>query len=378
MAVGPPRRGRPLSAPEPAAGDAAPAAPRAGVEVSALRRRFNADAPALDGVDLAVRPGEFVALLGPSGSGKTTLLRILAGLDFPDSGAVRIGGRDVARLPARERGIGFVPQNYALFRHMSVFENVAFGLRVRPRAARPGSAEIAARVRRLLELVQIPELERRYPDQISGGQRQRVALARALAIEPALLLLDEPFSALDAQVRKGLRAWLRDLHERLGITSVLVTHDQEEAMEIADRVAVLRAGRLAQFDTPAALLARPADDFVAGFLGEASHLDCHVRGGLAHFDPLPLPPVPAALPDGPALAFVRPADLLAAPGAGGWTVRAARLDARGTRLLVAPAGPPADARPLDAVPDTAWRDAARGDPCVVRVLSAAVFPRPAG
>ena len=346
-------------------------AARGGAEVSGLRRRFGTNTPALDGVNLTIQPGEFVALLGPSGSGKTTLLRILAGLDFPDSGAVRIDGRDVARRPARERGIGFVPQNYALFRHMSVFENVAFGLRVRPRAVRPGNAEIAARVRRLLALVQIPELERRYPEQISGGQRQRVALARALAIEPELLLLDEPFSALDAQVRKGLRLWLRELHESLGITSVLVTHDQEEAMEIADRVAVLREGRLAQFDTPVALLSRPADSFVAGFLGEANRLACRVRDGFAHFDPLPLAPVPATLPDGPALAFVRPADLVAAPAASGWTVRAARPDARGARLLVA-AGEEA---PLDAVPDTAWRDPARGDICTVRALSAAVFPR---
>ncbi|APT56382.1 ATP-binding cassette domain-containing protein [Roseomonas gilardii] len=344
------------------------------VEVSGITRRFQAGPPALDSVDLAVGDGEFVALLGPSGSGKTTLLRILAGLDFPDGGQVRIDGRDVASLPARLRGIGFVPQNYALFRHMSVFENVAFGLRVRPRATRPSEAGIGERVRRLLSLVQIAELERRYPDQISGGQRQRVALARALAIEPALLLLDEPFSALDAQVRKSLRGWLRELHERLGLTSIFVTHDQEEAMEIADRVAVLRAGRIEQFDTPGAILARPASAFVAGFLGEANRLDCEVRGGQAHFGPLPLPPVEAALPDGPALAFLRAHDLVAQPGEGPWVVRQARQDPRGLRLQVSAGG---EGPVLDAMPEPDWREARRGDRCTLRLLSAAVFPRSA-
>ncbi|SUE45063.1 sulfate/molybdate ABC transporter ATP-binding protein [Roseomonas gilardii] len=344
------------------------------VEVSGITRRFQAGPPALDSVDLAVGDGEFVALLGPSGSGKTTLLRILAGLDFPDGGQVRIDGRDVASLPARLRGIGFVPQNYALFRHMSVFENVAFGLRVRPRATRPSEAGIGERVRRLLSLVQIAELERRYPDQISGGQRQRVALARALAIEPALLLLDEPFSALDAQVRKNLRGWLRDLHERLGLTSIFVTHDQEEAMEIADRVAVLRAGRIEQFDTPGAILARPASAFVAGFLGEANRLDCEVRGGQAHFGPLPLPPFGAALPDGPALAFLRAHDLVAQPGEGPWVVRQARQDPRGLRLQVSAGG---EGPVLDAMPEPDWREARRGDRCTLRLLSAAVFPRSA-
>ncbi|MDU7520803.1 MAG: ATP-binding cassette domain-containing protein [Roseomonas mucosa] len=342
------------------------------VEVSGISRRFQAGPSALDSVDLAIGDGEFVALLGPSGSGKTTLLRILAGLDFPDAGQVRIDGRDVAALPARLRGIGFVPQNYALFRHMSVFENVAFGLRVRPRATRPSEAGIGERVRRLLSLVQIAELERRYPDQISGGQRQRVALARALAIEPALLLLDEPFSALDAQVRKSLRGWLRELHERLGLTSVFVTHDQEEAMEIADRVAVLRAGRIEQFDTPGAILARPASAFVAGFLGEANRLGCEVRGGQAHFAPLPLPPVAVALPDGPALAFLRAHDLVASPGEGPWVVRQARQDPRGLRLQVSAGG---DGPVLDVTPEPDWREARRGDACTLRLLSAAVFPR---
>jgi len=308
------------------------------VEVRDLIRRFGAT-PALDGVSFALRDGEFAAVLGPSGSGKTTLLRVLAGLDFPQSGSLRIAGRDMAEVPARERGVGVVFQHYALFRHMTVFENVAFGLRVRPRGQRLAPAEIARRVRDLLGLVQIAELERRYPDQISGGQRQRVALARALAIAPPLLLLDEPFGALDAQVRKGLRRWLRDLHDQLGITSILVTHDQHEAMEMADRVAVMERGRIVQFDVPSALIDAPATPFVAGFVGEASRLSCRIAGGLAHFDPLDLPPLRVALPDGPGIAFVRPADVLAdpAPDAEGATglVRLVRREPGGETMVVA-------------------------------------------
>ena len=237
-----------------------------GLEVRGLSRRFGPGTAALDGVDLAMPRGGFLALLGPSGSGKTTLLRILGGLETADAGEVWLLGRDVSAVPARERGIGFVFQHYALFRHMSVFENVAFGLRVRPRRERPAEAEIAVRVRRLLEMVQVPELERRWPEQLSGGQRQRVALARALATEPPLLLLDEPFGALDAKVRRDLRGWLRGLHDRLGLTSVLVTHDQEEAFALADQVAIMRAGRIEQMGTPDALTAGPATEFVSDFL----------------------------------------------------------------------------------------------------------------
>ncbi|HWX47317.1 MAG TPA: ATP-binding cassette domain-containing protein [Roseomonas sp.] len=342
------------------------------VEVTGLTRRFGPGTPALRGVDLSVRTGEFVALLGPSGSGKTTLLRILAGLEFPDAGAVRIGGRDVAEVPARERGVGFVFQSYALFRHMTVFENVAFGLRVRPRAVRPSGAEIAARVRRLLALVQIPELEQRYPDQISGGQRQRVALARALAIEPPLLLLDEPFGALDAQVRKGLRLWLRGLHDSLGITTLFVTHDQDEAMEIADRIAVLREGHIVQFGEPSALLERPADAFIAGFLGETNQLPCTVMGGQAHFADLPLPPLPTEAPDGPASAFIRPCDLLAAPApaeSGGWVVQGVRHDGRALHLRIA-----AGDVVLDAAPAPGWAAPRRGESCTPRIEAARIFP----
>jgi sulfate transport system ATP-binding protein len=344
-----------------------------GVEVSGVARRFGPGAAALDGVSLSVKPGEFVALLGPSGSGKTTLLRILGGLDHADAGTVAIGGRDVAGVPARERGIGFVFQNYALFRHMDVFSNVAFGLRVR-KAGRPPAEEIAARVRRLLALVQIPEMERRFPDQLSGGQRQRVALARALAIEPSLLLLDEPFGALDAQVRKELRLWLRGLQEEVGITTILVTHDQDEAMEVADRVAVMRAGRIAQFDTPEALLDRPADAFVAGFLGEANRVACTVRGGVAHFAGEVLPPlpvqVPGGVPEGAALAFIRPHELFAreAPD-GGYVVRAVRPAGPGTRLVVSgPAGS------FDAVPAPDAPPPRRGERCALEAQGARLFP----
>ncbi|MBY0338448.1 MAG: ATP-binding cassette domain-containing protein [Acetobacteraceae bacterium] len=277
------------------------------VEVQGLVRRFGAMA-ALDGVSLALEPGEFAAVLGPSGSGKTTLLRVLAGLDFPDEGRVLLAGQDVAAVPARERGVGVVFQHYALFRHMTVFENVAFGLRVRPRRHRPAEAEIQRRVTALLELVQLPELAARFPDQLSGGQRQRVALARALAIEPRLLLLDEPFGALDALVRKEVRRWVRGLHDRLGLTSVLVTHDQEEAMEMADRVAVMDRGRVVQFATASELLAEPETPFVAGFLGEAGRLVGEVRAGLLLVEDVGFTgSVP--LPDGPAEVIVRPGDV---------------------------------------------------------------------
>lgn len=300
------------------------------VELRGLTRRFR-DMAAVDSISLTLKTGEFAALLGPSGSGKTTLLRLLAGLDLPDAGEIRVNGADLARVPARERRIGVVFQHYALFRHMTVFENVAFGLRVRPRRSRPAEAEIQRRVSELLELVQIPGLATRHPEQISGGQRQRVALARALAIEPALLLLDEPFGALDAVVRKEVRRWVRGLHERLGITSILVTHDQEEAMEMADRIAVMERGRIAQFGAARELLEAPANEFVAGFVGEATRLPGEVRAGLLHLALPGLDPIGVALPDGPARLFLRPGDAWAEPGPGAGLVRA-RL---GGRVLVA-------------------------------------------
>jgi sulfate/thiosulfate transport system ATP-binding protein len=235
------------------------------VEMRDLRKLFGTTT-ALDGLSLSIGAGEFLALLGPSGSGKTTLLRVLAGLEFVSAGSIEIDGRSIQRVPARERRIGLVFQNYALFRHMTVARNVAFGLEVRSRKNRPPPAAIRTRVEELLDLMEIGGLADRYPEQISGGQRQRVALARALAIEPTLLLLDEPFGALDAKVRRNLRVWLRGLHDRMGLTSIFVTHDQAEALEMADRVAVLRAGRIEQVDTPERLYAEPANEFVRDFL----------------------------------------------------------------------------------------------------------------
>ena len=222
--------------------------------------------PALKGVSLDVAAGELVALLGPSGSGKTTLLRAVAGLEQPDAGHVFFGDLDANTLSLCERRIGFVFQHYALFRHMTVFDNIAFGLRARPRRTRPSEATIKAKVLELLALVQLDGLEGRYPTQLSGGQRQRVALARALAIEPRVLLLDEPFGALDARVRKDLRKWLKELHQRTGHTTLFVTHDQDEAFELADRIAILDLGEIVQVGTARDILERPATPFVEGFI----------------------------------------------------------------------------------------------------------------
>src|ERR671917_221308 len=224
---------------------------------------------ALGGVSIRAREGGLLALLGPSGSGKTPLLRAIAGPETIEGGRILLDGEDATGIPARERRIGFVFQHYALFRHMTVSENVAFGLRARPRGQRPPEREIADRVNRLLEMVQLGAFAQRRPAALSGGQRQRVALARALAIEPRVLLLDEPFGALDAKVRRDLRRWLRELHDRLGLTTLFVTHDQEEALELADRVAVLNHGRLEQVGTPAEVYDAPATPFVAEFLGDA-------------------------------------------------------------------------------------------------------------
>lgn len=221
---------------------------------------------ALHPVSLSIPSGAMVALLGPSGSGKTTLLRILGGLEFPTSGRVLFDGQDATGLTVQERRAGFVFQSYALFKHMTVFENIAYGLRARPRALRPAKAEITRRVTKLLELIQLPDIGKRYPSQLSGGQRQRVALARALAIEPRMLLLDEPFGALDAKVRKELRQGLRDIHDETGLTTVFVTHDQEEAMELADLVVVMSMGRIEQIGRPQDIKARPATDFVRDFI----------------------------------------------------------------------------------------------------------------
>ncbi|MBN9511100.1 MAG: ATP-binding cassette domain-containing protein [Alphaproteobacteria bacterium] len=291
------------------------------VELHGLRKSFDGTA-ALNGIDLTIADGEFLALLGPSGSGKTSLLRTLAGLEFPDAGVIAFDGNPVNDVPARARSIGFVFQQYALFRHMTVARNVAFGLNVLPRARRPARAEIARRVHALLELMGVGDLGGRYPSEISGGQRQRVALARALAIEPRLLLLDEPFGALDATVRRSLRVWLRRLHDRMKLTSIFVTHDQAEAMEMADRVAVLRAGRIEQVDTPDALYNAPATAFVHEFLGESIRLEGIASAGCLHLPGLPPMSIPQTQSAGPALALIRPHEIALLPGPGPARVRA--------------------------------------------------------
>jgi sulfate transport system ATP-binding protein len=253
------------------------------IEVRNISKTFGAY-KALDDVNLKINDGELVALLGPSGSGKTTLLRIIAGLEVPDENPdseIRFHQEDVAARSVGERQVGFVFQHYALFRHMTVFENIAFGLRVRPRRLRPSRAAIRDKVQSLLKLIQLENMGNRYPSQLSGGQRQRVALARALAIEPKVLLLDEPFGALDAKVRKGLRDWLRRLHEEIHVTSVLVTHDQEEALEVADRVVVMNQAKIEQVGPPAEVFHQPKSEFVMEFLGQVNVFHGRIQDGRA-------------------------------------------------------------------------------------------------
>ncbi len=253
------------------------------IEVKNITKSFGSF-KALSDVSLKIETGELVALLGPSGSGKTTLLRIIAGLESPDdvSGPILFYGEDVARQHVGDRGVGFVFQHYALFRHMTVFENIAFGLRVRPKKTRPSKTEIRDRVMELLTLIQLDSIANRYPNQLSGGQRQRVALARALAVEPQVLLLDEPFGALDAKVRVELRTWLRRLHDEIHITSVFVTHDQDEALEVADRVAVMNAGKIEQAGTPNEVFHHPATEFVMNFLGSVNQFSGRLESGTIH------------------------------------------------------------------------------------------------
>ncbi|MDN3525806.1 TOBE-like domain-containing protein [Halomonas sabkhae] len=264
---------------------------------------------ALAPLDLDIQQGELIGLLGPSGSGKTTLLRIIAGLEAPDrqpEGRILFGERDVTHLHVRDRRIGFVFQHYALFRHMTVYDNVAFGLTVMPRRQRPPGSEIRARVHRLLEMVQLEQLADRYPAQLSGGQQQRVSLARSLALRPDVLLLDEPFGALDAKVRQELRRWLRHLHDELNFTSVFVTHDQEEALELSDRVVVMSDGRIEQIDTPEALYRAPSNRFVFEFLGDVNQLEGEVRDGVLTCGDARLD---VELPDGPRNLLLRPHEI---------------------------------------------------------------------
>ncbi|MFS3134780.1 sulfate/molybdate ABC transporter ATP-binding protein [Gluconacetobacter sacchari] len=287
------------------------------VQIQSLTRHApKASRRLLDDVSLTVEDGAFVALVGPSGAGKTTLLRTIAGLDGPYEGSVLVDGQALAGRPMRERRIGFVFQNYALFRHMTVARNISFGLDVLPRRARPDRAAIAARVAELLELIQLPALGGAYPDQLSGGQRQRVALARALATKPGLLLLDEPFGALDPIVRRQIRRWLRGLHDQLGLTTILVTHDHEEALEVADRLVVMQDGRIVQDAAAEMLDVAPATPFVMEFLGEALEFAGRIAHGRFEPDDQDVLSFPAGAGEGPATAFLRPHEARLVAGGG--------------------------------------------------------------
>ena len=305
------------------------------LSIANLTRRFD-QTEVLRGIDLDIRQGELVALLGPSGSGKTTLLRIIAGLDWPDAGSLTVGGQDWLRKTAQERRTGFVFQHYALFPHMKVRDNIAFGLTVLPRRDRPSSQEIAEKVRELLHFLQIDALADRYPTELSGGQRQRVALGRALAISPQLLLLDEPFGALDAQVRRDLRRWLRGVHEATGSTTIFVTHDQEEAFELADRVVVMGAGRIEQIGHADAIHDHPATPFVAGFMGATIELPVTLQAGRAEGAGLDLSALSRrALPDGPARLFARPEDITPVPdSAAPWVIATRMSNGAHLRLVM--------------------------------------------
>jgi sulfate transport system ATP-binding protein len=317
------------------------------VQVRNIHKSFGSFV-ALGDVSLDFPAGGLTALLGPSGCGKTTLLRIIAGLEAPDRGQVLLNRVDAAGTHVRERQVGFVFQHYALFRHMTVFDNVAFGLRVKPRKERPAEAAILRRVHQLLELVQLDWLADRYPPQLSGGQRQRIALARALAVEPRVLLLDEPFGALDAKVRKELRRWLRRLHDELHITSVFVTHDQDEAMEVADRVVLLNHGRVEQVGTPQDVYERPATPFVYGFLGAVNRFEARAEGGVLRIGAEPLMRDVFPLRSGAVQAYARPHELRidtdrTAPGLAARVVRVLKFGAVSRVELVGPGGQHLDA-----------------------------------
>ncbi len=320
------------------------------ISLRGVSKRFGQFAAVTD-VDLDVPTGALLALLGPSGCGKTTLLRIIAGLEAPDRGQVLLDGRDASLWPIAKRKVGFVFQHYALFRHMTVFQNVAFGLEVKKRRERPAATAIAKKVGALLELVQLAGAADRFPSQLSGGQRQRVALARALAVDPELLLLDEPFGALDAQVRHELRRWLRRLHDELHVTSIFVTHDQQEAIEVADHIVVLRGGRVEQVGAPAEVYDAPASDFVHRFLGQVNEVEVTRRDGRAYLGPLDITEALAARPSrsADAVALIRPHEIEVGRAPGGWpaTVLAIRPIGPIVRLDLAADGLPAHA-PLEA------------------------------
>ncbi|MDP5186015.1 MAG: sulfate ABC transporter ATP-binding protein [Alishewanella sp.] len=279
------------------------------IHIEQISKRFG-QFQALNQINLQLNTGELTALLGPSGSGKTTLLRIIAGLEQADSGLIRFNQQDISQQHVSERGVGFVFQHYALFKHMTVFENVAYGLTVKPKKLRPSKADIAKKVHNLLELVQLGWTADRYPAQLSGGQRQRIALARALAVEPKMLLLDEPFGALDAKVRAELRRWLRRLHDEIHVTSVFVTHDQEEALEVADRIVVMNQGQIEQHGTPEQVYDHPANPFVYEFLGNVNLFHARVNQGQTHIGKAAMPaPEHSSAAEQAGLAYVRPHEI---------------------------------------------------------------------
>jgi len=319
------------------------------IALRGIAKQFGEFAAVKD-IDLDVPTGALIALLGPSGCGKTTLLRIIAGLEMPDEGQVLFDGRDATMWPIRDRNVGFVFQHYALFRHMSVFENVAFGLKVKPRRERPSLKEIRKKVQSLLELVQLGWAGDRYPAQLSGGQRQRVALARALAVDPDVLLLDEPFGALDSQVRHELRRWLRRLHDELHFTSIFVTHDQQEAIEVADTIVVLNRGRIEQFGVPGEVYDLPTSAFVHRFLGQVNELRVQLRDGRAYLGPLEiLPAADVGTGTADSIALIRPHEIEVGAESAGWpaTVVAVRVIGPIVRLELCAEGRPVN-EPLEA------------------------------
>jgi sulfate/thiosulfate transport system ATP-binding protein len=312
------------------------------IQLRGVSKQFGEFA-AVENIDLDVSTGTLMALLGPSGCGKTTLLRLIAGLEIPDKGQVLFDGEDATLWSVGERKVGFVFQNYALFRHLTVYENVAFGLKVKERRERPTAAAIRSKVKSLLDLVQLSWTHDRYPAQLSGGQRQRVALARAMAVDPQVLLLDEPFGALDTQVRHELRRWLRRLHNELHFTSIIVTHDQQEAIEVADTIAVLNRGRIEQTGIPGDIYDKPSSAFVHRFLGQVNELPLRVQGGRAYLGPLDIGAAADMLKGGGEhVALIRPHEIEIGPAASNWpaTLSSVRVIGPIVRLEVSPEGQP--------------------------------------